>query len=71
MRPVADDEITQAILGGIKFKGAAKGDSSPKDKIQTKARKKQYITGSHGSASAKKKAEIRARRAARGKKKGK
>ncbi len=70
MRPVADEEITQAILGGIRFKGAAKGSSPKQDKIQTKARKKQYITGSHGSASAKKKAEIRARRAARGKKKG-
>ena len=38
------------------------------NKIKTKAKKKTYITGQHGSASAKMKAEIRRKRANRHKK---
>lgn len=58
------DALTQAIHGGIVFKG--KKLSGPTDeRVKTKAKKKGYITGSHGSGAAKKKADIRTRRANR------
>lgn len=50
--------------GGLVFKGAPKG-SSDKDKVKTKAKKKKYITGAHGSGSAKQKAKYREQRANR------
>ena len=54
------DDIDQVILGGITFKGGPKGPKREEsDKVRTKAKKKGYITGAHGSASAKKKADIR------------
>lgn len=61
------DDIDAVILGGITFSGGAKGERRVKEgpKVKTKAKKKQYITGAHGSGAAKKKADIRARRAAR------
>ena len=60
------DDIDAVIMGGITFKGGGKGGSRKDEaKVKTKAKKKAYITGSHGSGSAKKKAEIRAKRAAR------
>lgn len=68
-RKEAEDEVTQAIMGGIVFKGS-KLKAAPKDeKVKTKAKKKAYISGAHGSGSAKKKAEIRTRRANRHKNK--
>ena len=61
------DDIDAVILNGITFKG--KGQSSmakgQSDKVKTKAKKKQYITGAHGSGAAKKKADIRRKRANR------
>ena len=69
MRKADHDEITQAMTSGIVFKGA-KLSTKPKDeKVKTKAKKKTYITGLHGSGAAKKKAEIRLRRANRHKSK--
>lgn len=60
------DDIDAVILGGITFKGGAKsGPKKEEPKVKTKAKKKQYITGAHGSASAKKKADIRRQRANR------
>lgn len=61
------DDIDAVILGGITFKAGGSKAASPKGsgQVKTKARKKQYITGSHGSASAKKKADIRTKRALR------
>lgn len=53
-------EIRYAIMNGISF-GSAKKENDDKDKIKTKAHKKGYYTGAHGSASAKHKAEIRQR----------
>ena len=50
-RKASDDEITQAMMSGITFKGA----KLKKATTETKT----YITGLHGSGSAKKKAEIR------------
>lgn len=64
MRKAGHEEIERAITSGIVFIGA-KLRPAKQGKIKTKAKKKAYITGAHGSASAKKKAEIRQRRANR------
>lgn len=69
MRKAGDEEITQALTSGIVFKGAKLKSSLKEDKVKTKAKKKTYITGLHGSGAAKKKAEIRQRRANRHKNK--
>ena len=66
-RDVSDEEITAAMMTGITFKGA-KLRKPQEEKVKTKAKKKKYITGLHGSGAAKKKAEIRQRRANRHKK---
>ncbi len=68
-RKASDEEITQAMMGGITFKGAKLKQKLKEDKVKTKAKKKTYITGLHGSGSAKKKADIRQRRANRHKNK--
>ena len=59
------DEIIAG--GGLVFRKAPRQDND-NGKIKTKAKKKTYITGQHGSASAKMKAEIRRKRANRHKK---
>ena len=60
------DDIDSVILGGITFKGASKGSKrDDSGKVKTKAKKKNYVTGAHGSASSKKKADIRRARANR------
>ena len=58
-----DDIFTK----GIMFKKVA-SDRPKEEKVKTKAKKKQYITGAHGSGAAKKKADIRRQRANRHKK---
>ena len=63
-RNVSDEEITTAMTTGITFKGA-KLRKPLEEKVKTKAKKKTYITGLHGSGAAKKKADIRKRRANR------
>ena len=56
--------IEEAIMGGIVFKG--KKDKPQEDeKVKTKAKKKKYITGAHGSGSARQKAKYREQRANR------
>lgn len=60
-------EIEQAITVGIVFKGKSKSDKPTKQGVKTKAKKKKYITGSHGSGSAKMKSKIREKRANRSK----
>lgn len=64
-RHVSDEEMTMAIMGGITFKKTKLRDKPKEEKVRTKAKKKTYITGTHGSASAKHKADIRQRRANR------
>lgn len=61
------DDIDAVIQGGITFRGGPKGNRKKEDptKVKTKAKKKQYITGAHGSGSAKMKADIRRKRANR------
>lgn len=59
------NDIEKILEHGISFSGS----SAPKDekgkKVKTKAKKKAYITGQHFSDAAKKKADIRRRRANR------
>ncbi|MBR7028098.1 MAG: hypothetical protein IKI05_01645 [Bacteroidaceae bacterium] len=67
MRKASRKEVRQAIQEGIIFR---KGPSEPTEKsnrVKTKAKKKSYITGAHGSASARKKAAIRQARSNRNK----
>lgn len=56
-------EIDDIIEGGMVFRPASKKQTD--DKVKTKAKKKQYITGAHGSGSAKQKAKYRQQRASR------
>lgn len=60
----SEEDIFRAMTEGFSFKGSS-GAPVSADKVKTKAKKKAYITGAHGSGSAKKKADIRAKRAAR------
>ena len=61
-------EIHDAIESGVVFRKASSRPVSAVGKVKTKAKKKSYITGLQGSASAKKRAQIRERRANRHKK---
>ena len=56
--------IEDAMMGGIVFKGK-KDAPQENGKVKTKAKKKSYITGTHGSGAAKMKADIRRKRANR------
>ncbi|MBQ8606934.1 MAG: hypothetical protein IJ417_01915 [Bacteroidaceae bacterium] len=58
------DDIEKVITQGIVFRGSPSRVVNDK-KVKTKAKKKSYITGAHGSGSAKMKAEYRRRRANR------
>ena len=49
-------DIDQIIEGGMTFRPAKKSDSG-NGKVKTKAKKKAYITGAHGSGSAMQKAK--------------
>ena len=71
MNMFGGDDIDAVIMGGgITFRGGPKKEKNPREaeKVKTKAKKKQYITGAHGSGAAKKKADIRRQRANRHKK---
>ena len=60
------DDIDVVIMEGITFRGrGGKSQTRNEGRVKTKAKKKQYITGAHGSGAAKKKADIRQRRANR------
>ena len=56
------DNFTDILEGGIVFKKSSSGNKES-DKVKTKAKKKKYITGAHGSGSAKQKAKYREQRA--------
>ena len=58
------DDIEEILVNGINFKKAA-GQHPADDKVKTKAKKKKYITGAHGSGSAWQKAKYREQRAHR------
>lgn len=62
------DDIDAVIAGGgITFRGGSRREGEPREqaRVKTKAKKKQYITGAHGSGAARKKADIRCQRANR------
>lgn len=56
-------DIDQIIEGGMTFRPSRQ--SKDNDKVKTKAKKKAYITGAHGSGSAMQKARYRQQRANR------
>ena len=58
------ENFTDILEGGIVFKKSSSGNKES-DKVKTKAKKKKYITGAHGSGSAKQKAKYREQRANR------
>ena len=62
------DDIDSIIQSGIVWGHSSTGDNSDNDKVRTKAKKKKYVTGSHGSGSARQKAKYREQRAKRHKK---
>ena len=55
---------TSILENGISFKGSS-GPKKTDDKVKTKAKKKKYVTGAHGSGSARQKAKYREQRANR------
>ena len=57
------DEIIEG--GGLVFRRGGGSKSGGDDKVKTKAKKKKYITGAHGSGSARQKAKYRQQRANR------
>lgn len=57
-------EIDDIIESGMVFRSASKPKVDD-GKVKTKAKKKKYITGAHGSGSAKQKAKYRQQRANR------
>ena len=59
-------DIEKIMTEGIVFKGSKSTSVGKKDeKVKTKAKKKKYITGAHGSGSARQKAKYRQQRANR------
>ena len=58
------DDFELILQNGINF-GRGGQKKTDDGKIKTKAKKKKYITGAHGSGSAKQKAKYRVQRAKR------
>ena len=59
------NDFEDILVNGISF---SRGGTKPKQddgKVKTKAKKKKYITGAHGSGSARQKAKYREQRANR------
>ncbi len=64
-----EDDFQSILENGISFGRGGGGKKNDKDgKVKTKAKKKAYITGAHGSGSARQKAKYREERANRHKK---
>lgn len=61
------DDIDSIIEHGIVFGRGSRAEEG-NGKVRTKAKKKKYVTGAHGSASAKQKEKYRQQRANRHKK---
>ncbi len=62
-----ESDFQEILENGINF-GRGGGPRQDDDKVKTKVRKKKYITGAHGSGSARQKAKYREQRANRHKK---
>jgi hypothetical protein len=59
------DEFQSILENGISFGKGGGPKKEADDKVKTKAKKKKYITGAHGSGSARQKAKYREQRAKR------
>lgn len=59
------DNFEEILMQGIQFGSGARSSKKDDDKVKTKAKKKKYITGAHGSGSARQKAKYREQRASR------
>ena len=59
-----NDDFQSILENGISF-GRGGGPRKTDEKVKTKAKKKKYITGAHGSGSAMQKAKYRQQRANR------
>ena len=60
-----DDDFQRILENGISFGRGGERRDADSGKVKTKAKKKKYITGAHGSGSAKQKAKYREQRANR------
>ncbi|MCR4919922.1 MAG: hypothetical protein K5928_08965 [Prevotella sp.] len=60
-----EEDFQHILEHGINFGRGGQQASGDEDKVKTKAKKKQYITGAHGSGSARQKAKYREQRANR------
>lgn len=58
-------DIDDVIINGIQFGRGGERKDPQEGKVKTKAKKKKYITGAHGSGSARQKAKYREQRANR------
>ena len=63
------DDFQKILENGISFRRGGERHDPNEGKVKTKAKKKKYITGAHGSGSARQKAKYREQRANRHKKK--
>lgn len=61
---IGDSDFDSILMNGISF-GRGGNKPAQDDKVKTKAKKKKYITGAHGSGSARQKAKYREQRANR------
>jgi hypothetical protein len=59
------DDFDLILQNGIKFGRGGERRDPNEGKVKTKAKKKKYITGAHGSGSARQKAKYREQRANR------
>ncbi len=59
------DDFQDILMNGISFKRGGTSQAKDDNKVKTKAKKKKYITGAHGSGSAMQKAKYRKQRAKR------
>ncbi len=62
------DNFQLILENGINFGRGGERKDPNEGKVKTKAKKKQYVTGAHGSGSARQKAKYREQRANRHKK---
>ena len=60
-----NDDFQLILEKGINFGRGGQHRDTGEGKVKTKAKKKQYVTGAHGSASARQKAKYREQRAKR------
>jgi len=59
------DDFQKILENGISFGRGGERSNPNEGKVKTKAKKKKYITGAHGSGSARQKAKYREQRANR------